>query len=276
MLRIDKSGPGKSLNIQTEGELDLVNLLQVVRRQKWVIAAVAGAVASLAALYCFVATPQYTATAELLIDTQQARGLEVMPQLTGVMDSSGIDSQVQILQSERIAKAVIKELKLVEAKKKELEESANSVFNTVAGFVVPFLVSSSPMSDYEIERTQIIDFGKRLRVKRVGLSYVISIEYKAIDAVLSADVANQLAEAYIVDQLEAKYQATRRASVWLQDRIAELRDQALAADRAVQDFKAKNNIIDTQRGLISDQQLSELNTQLITARTAVARGAGAL
>ncbi|WP_024278745.1 Wzz/FepE/Etk N-terminal domain-containing protein [Xanthobacter sp. 126] len=270
MLRIDKSGPGKSLNIQTEGELDLVNLLQVVRRQKWVIAAVAGAVASLAALYCFVATPQYTASAELLIDTQQARGLEVMPQLTGVMDSSGIDSQVQILQSERIAKAVIKELKLVEAKKKEIEENGNSVFSSVAGFLLPFLVSNTPMSDYELERTQVIDFGKRLRVKRVGLSYVISIDYRATNAVQAADVANQLAEAYIVDQLEAKYQATRRASVWLQDRIAELRDQALAADRAVQDFKAKNNIIDTQRGLISDQQLSELNTQLITARTAVA------
>lgn len=270
MLRIDKSGPGKSLNIQTEGELDLVNLLQVVRRQKWVIAAVAGAVASLAALYCFVATPQYTASAELLIDTQQARGLEVMPQLTGVMDSSGIDSQVQILQSERIAKAVIKELKLVEAKKKEIEENGNSVFSSVAGFLLPFLVSNTPMSDYELERTQIIDFGKRLRVKRVGLSYVINIDYRATNAVQAADVANQLAEAYIVDQLEAKYQATRRASVWLQDRIAELRDQALAADRAVQDFKAKNNIIDTQRGLISDQQLSELNTQLITARTAVA------
>ncbi|MFG1188893.1 MULTISPECIES: polysaccharide biosynthesis tyrosine autokinase [Xanthobacter] len=270
MLRIDKSGPGKSLNIQTEGALDLVNLLQVVRRQKWVIAIVAGALASLAALYCFVATPQYTASAELLIDTQQARGLEVMPQLTGVMDSSGIDSQVQILQSERIAKAVIKELKLVEAKKKEIEENGNSVFSSVAGFLLPFLVSNTPKSDYELERTQIIDFGKRLRVKRVGLSYVINIDYRSADPTQAADVANQLAEAYIVDQLEAKYQATRRASVWLQDRIAELRDQALAADRAVQDFKAKNNIIDTQRGLISDQQLSELNTQLITARTAVA------
>ncbi|UDQ88148.1 AAA family ATPase [Xanthobacter autotrophicus] len=270
MLRIDKSGPGKSLNIQTEGELDLVNLLQVVRRQKWVIAAVAGAAASLAALYCFVASPQYTANAELLIDTQQARGLEVMPQLTGLMDSSGIDSQVQILQSERIAKAVIKELKLVEAKKKEIEENGNSVFSTVAGFLLPFLDSNTPMSDYELERKLIIDFGRRLRVKRVGLSYVISIDYVATNAVQAADIANQLAEAYIVDQLEAKYQATRRASVWLQDRIAELRDQALAADRAVQDFKAKNNIIDTQRGLISDQQLSELTTQLITARTAVA------
>ncbi|MFG1266193.1 polysaccharide biosynthesis tyrosine autokinase [Xanthobacter aminoxidans] len=270
MLRVDKSGPETSLRIESESELDLVYLRQIVRRQKWAIAAVAGLVASLGALYCFVATPQYTASAELLIDTQQARGLEVMPQLAGVMDSSGIDSQVQILQSGRIAMAVIKDLKLVEARKQRIEENGTSILSNTLGFVLPFLFRSAPLSDYEIERAQIDDFGDRLRVKRVGMSYVIGIDYKAPDPQLAADVANQLAEAYIVDQLEAKYQATRRASVWLQDRIAELRDQALAADRAVQDFKAKNNIIDTQRGLISDQQLSELNTQLITARTSVA------
>ncbi len=270
MLRIDKSGPENSLRIQNESELDLVYLLQVLRRQKWVIATVACAVVSLAALYCFIVTPQYTASAELLIDTQQARGLEVMPQLTGIMDSAGIDSQVQILQSERIAKAVIKELKLVEAKKKAIEENGSSIVQTVGGFLFPFLVRTTPLSDYEIERAQVDDFVDRLKVKRVGMSYVIGIDFKTADPVMAADVANQVAEAYIVDQLEAKYQATRRASVWLQDRIAELRDQALAADRAVQDFKARNNIIDTQRGLISDQQMSELNTQLITARTAVA------
>lgn len=270
MLRIDKSTPDNSLRIQHDTELDLVYLLQVARRQKIVIAAVAGVVISLAALYCFIATPQYTASAELLIDSQQARGLEVMPQLTGMMDSSAIDSQVQILRSERIAKSVIKELKLVEREKKDLEDRGNSFLSNTIGVVFPFLVRSAPLSDFEIERAQIEDFANRLIVRRIGNSFVIELDYRAPDAELASDVANQVAEAYIVDQLEAKYQATRRASVWLQDRIAELRDQALAADRAVQDFKAKNNIIDTQRGLISDQQMSELNTQLINARTAVA------
>lgn len=270
MLRIDKTSPDLSARIQSKSEIDLVLLLQVVRRQKWLIAAVAGVGASLAAIFCFLSTPQYSASAELLIDTQQARGLEALPQLAGMMDSSAIDSQVQILHSERIAKAVIKGLKLVEAKKERLAQDSQSVLSSTLGVVLPFLFRSAPLSDYEIERSQIDDFGGRLQVRRVGLSYVIGIEFRAANATLAAEVANQVAEAYIVDQLEAKYQATRRASVWLQDRIAELRDQALAADRAVQDFKAKNNIIDTARGLVSDQQLSELNTQLITARTSVA------
>ncbi|MFG1212119.1 polysaccharide biosynthesis tyrosine autokinase [Xanthobacter flavus] len=270
MLRIDNSTADNTHRIQRENELDLVYLLQVARRQKVVIGIAAGVVICLAALYCLIATPQYTASAELLIDSQQARGLEVMPQLTGIMDSSAIDSQVQILQSERISKAVIKELKLVDRKKRELEDQASGFWFRTLGFVLPFLVRTTPFSDFEIERAQIEDFSNRLKVRRVGNSYVIELDYKAPDQQLAADVANQVAEAYIVDQLEAKYQATRRASVWLQDRIAELRDQALAADRAVQDFKAKYDIIDTQRGLISDQQMQELTTQLITARTAVA------
>ncbi|MGA2129922.1 MAG: polysaccharide biosynthesis tyrosine autokinase, partial [Xanthobacteraceae bacterium] len=82
----------------------------------------------------------------------------------------------------------------------------------------------------------------------------------------AARVANAIADAYIVEQLDTKYQATRRASVWLQERIAELRNQSNTAAREVQDYKAKNSIIDTgARGLLSDLQLQEFNTQMIAA-----------
>ena len=49
-------------------------------------------------------------------------------------------------------------------------------------------------------------------------------------------------------------------------RLAELRTQTQAADRAVQDFKANSNIIETPQGLVSEQQLAEVSTQLTTAR----------
>ncbi len=52
----------------------------------------------------------------------------------------------------------------------------------------------------------------------------------------------------------------------MQDRIHELRDQSTAAQRAVADFKAKNNIVDTGGRLMTDQQLSEINTQYILAQ----------
>jgi succinoglycan biosynthesis transport protein ExoP len=49
-----------------------------------------------------------------------------------------------------------------------------------------------------------------------------------------------------------------------------LRDQASAAERAVVDFKTKNNIVDTGGRLMNEQQLAELNSALIQARAQTA------
>ena len=59
-------------------------------------------------------------------------------------------------------------------------------------------------------------FSKRMIVKRIGLTYIIQIAFKSPNPDRAAQIANAIAEAYIDDQLQAKYQATRRASVWLQ------------------------------------------------------------
>ena len=112
-------------------------------------------------------------------------------------------------------------------------------------------------------------FQDRLEVKRVGLSYVIQIGFRSLKPERAEQIANAIAEAYINDQLDAKYQATRRASTWLQDRIRELREQASTAERAVVEFKTKNNIVKTggpAGTLMSDQQVSELNSQLVIGR----------
>ena len=110
-------------------------------------------------------------------------------------------------------------------------------------------------------------------VNRVGETYVLDIGYTALNPNLAAKMANAIADAYIEDQLETKYQTTRRANVWLQDRIKELRAQAAAADRAVSDYKEKNKIIDLGGGgtrLLGEEQVAQLNAQLISARTATA------
>ena len=109
---------------------------------------------------------------------------------------------------------------------------------------------------------------------------MLDIAYTSLSPARAAGIANAVADAYITDQLESKYQATRRASAWLQDRIKELRGQASIADRAVLEYKERNNIVDvggtmaTGGGagsrLLGEQSLSELNTQLSSARNTTA------
>ena len=52
----------------------------------------------------------------------------------------------------------------------------------------------------------------------------------------------------------------------MQDQIAELKEQSAGADRAVEAFKEKNNMISADGKLVNEQQVAELSTQLVGAK----------
>src|SRR3979490_429203 len=94
------------------------------------------------------------------------------------------------------------------------------------------------------------------------------MQYTPLSRQKAATIANAVADAYIEDQLQAKFEATRRASEWLEQRIAELRQQASDAYKAVQDYKSENSIIIGVDGkLASEGQLDQLGTALAKARS---------
>ncbi|MGO7594059.1 chromosome partitioning protein ParA, partial [Rhizobium leguminosarum] len=100
---------------------------------------------------------------------------------------------------------------------------------------------------------------------RVGKSYVLDVSYTSQSPDLARDIAAAIADVYLVDKLNSKYEATLRAGEWLQERIEELRQQALDTDLSVQKFRSEHGLVEAVSGtLISDQQLSEINWVLIS------------
>ena len=187
------------------------------------------------------------------------------------IDTAQVETQVEILKSENIGLSVIKDLKLTE------DPEFVGPGGGLVGRILGLLASPKLQSETALGREALGTFLANRAISRVGRTYVLDIGYTSLSAGRSSAVANAIADAYIVDQLEAKYQATRRASVWLQDRIRELRQQASDADRAVLDYKEKNNIVSVGQNssangggprLLGEQQIEELNTQLGSARAA--------
>src|SRR5262249_42287860 len=106
-----------------------------------------------------------------------------------------------------------------------------------------------------------------IQLNRVGGSYLIKVDLSSHDRSKAVKIANAVADQYIANEVDAKYQAVRHAADWLQERLQTLHTQSLAAERAVVEFKAKNNIVVAAQGKsLSDQQVDELNSQLTTAR----------
>ncbi|MBP0110356.1 polysaccharide biosynthesis tyrosine autokinase [Bradyrhizobium vignae] len=247
----------------------LTSYLDIIRRQFPTMVAIVSACVILALLYLFTAAPLFTSTASMVIDTRKVQLFQQQSVLGDIgVDSASVETQIEILKSENISLAVIRDLHLIEDP--EFTGSGGGLVGAMLGSVTGLFSSSHTASEYEMIRTALGRFERSRTIKRLGLTYVMEIGVTSRDPAKAARIANAIADAYIVDQLEAKYQTTRRASVWLQDRIKELRTQASGAQKAVVDFKAANNIVDTGKGLMNQQQLAEVNTQLIMAHAATA------
>ena len=174
-----------------------------------------------------------------------------------------VESQVEVLKSENIARAVVKENHLTEDP--DIVGPGNDLWGTVTAaiFGAP---PPEVRSETELTKRAIGAVMGGVTAKRVGLTYVIEVGFQSKSPDGAAQIANAVVEAYIRDQLDAKFQATGRATAWLQDHIAELKEQSAIADRAVEDFKEKNNMISADGRLVNEQQVGELSSQLVLAK----------
>lgn len=240
----------------------LLELQGFLRRQLNVILCALVGMVTLALLYLATAPASYTATATMIIDTRKVQLFQQQSLFNDIpIDSGTIESQVEILKSENIALKVIKDLHLDDD-----PEFVGPTGTGVSSAVASLFGGDTPKSELEKTREAVRAFQNKLGIRRVGLTYVMELSFRSFNPDRSAEIANAVANAYVVDQLEAKYQAAKRAGVWLQDRLRELREQASAADRAVVDFKTKNDIVDAGGRLMNEQQLAELNSQLSIAK----------
>ncbi|MGY2046797.1 GumC family protein [Methylobacterium sp. JK268] len=216
---------------------------------------------AVAAAVVQLSVPTYVATAQLLIEAQRQQPLGWFEpgMLDLTLDNAQVESQVEVLRSERISGAVAADLKLTE----DAEFRADDV--------------SGPARDAaEQTRRTISLLSRAVGVRRVGQSYVIEITASSRRPDRAAEIANAYTGAYLRDQFEAKAQAARTGADWLKIRIDELRETLGEASRAVEDFRTRNDLVTASGNLLIEQQLSEMNSQLIAARAQTAQAAAKL
>ena len=253
--------------VSESADLSLMRMLDLVQRWRGLFLASIAACLLIAICYIVLPPSHYTASATMLIDSNTSRGIDPLAALNLAGDAPLVDTQVEILKSENIARAVITRLKMLENER----YLAPIGFGSVLGGIKNLFKSEEPRSEEEKLRGAVGVFSKRLEVRRLGRTYAFEIEFTSVDPELAAQVANAVVETYVIDQLDAKFSASQRASLWLQERLRELGKQANDAERAVVEFKNKNNIVESGKGLLmNEQQLSEVNSQLVTARASTA------
>ncbi len=216
------------------------------------------------ALYLYLAPPTYTGSTTMMIETRNSQILQKSPVGELRPDAAWIESQIGILRSPSVAAYVVKQLRLAEDPQ---FIRSDGLFDKLLARLGWGSGSTEPTSDAERVGAAIGVVLGGLDVRRLGQSYLMKIDFSSHNREHAAKVAGAMIDAYIFDQLNSKYQANRRAGDWLQERLQALREQAAAAERAVLEFKAKNNIVSAGGGtLMNEKQLTEMSSQVAAAR----------
>jgi len=259
-----------------------------LRRRKFLILGTMAVLLLLTWLVVERMTPLYTATATVMIEPRQERTLDVEAVVSGLPpDVETLQGEIAIIQSRGLAEKVIAKLSLDRLPEFNPQVAALQDRDTgpltwiadrlsdagswIAGLFGPDRPEAATTDANADLRTRIVNtFLNKLQAAPRGRSRVIEINFTSEDRQRAALIANTLAELYVLEQLEAKYEATQRATRWLNERLADLRARTEASERAVEEFRARSGLVQGENATLAAQELSRLNAELVLLRSQTA------
>jgi succinoglycan biosynthesis transport protein ExoP len=271
---------------------DARSFLRMLNRRKWHLAGMTALVCAVAGLFLALLTPEYRATALVLLDTRKARVTNTPDVVGGLtLDIPAMQTEIEVLRSVSLLGRVADKLRLdqdpeygakpistlglamrevrsiyerwigVDADKGRAQHGRDLQLDArgLAGFDAQAIDNSRRARAIELLES-------RLRVATRGRSYVIAVSLDSAIPAKAKRIVESITDFYVVDQLQAKLEANKRATEFFNDRLAELKRKVEAAERAVATYREKSGLTIGKDWTIASQSLSELNTQLIQAR----------
>ena len=257
---------------------DFKTFINMAKRRRIVIFGCTALLTFLAVTVILNLTPVYTAEAIVMLNTRKSQVVDLQAVLSGLQsDEAAMRTEVEVVKSRALVQRVVDELGLISnplLNSRLAPETYWQKINPIDKIRSAIQGRDSTDSEDRGATPEQLRADNDAVVSRVisnldifndGRSYVLKVRYQAADPRLAAKIANAFADDYLKSQLEAKYEATKRATDWLNTHLADLRIKVETSDRAVQQYIAEHDLVGLHDQTVITQQLSELNSQLTIA-----------
>ena len=257
---------------------------QTIADNKWRIALFTIMVLLAAFFIINSLTPQYKATATILIERKETQVVPV-DELYGLNSESDeyLATEFEVLKSRPLAEKVVRKLGLAD-EASLVGEEGNPATSGVTGIKDKLLglvglgkseEESARVAEVEREiarRELLKDYTERLTILPLRKTQLVEVSFEAPTPMLARDIANAHAEAYIESDLEARLQRTRTAASWLAGQVQGLRGDLNQAKTDLAAYLQAENIIDIDDDVtqIVSQELQELQAQMVASRSRLA------
>lgn len=187
---------------------------------------------------------QYTASTAIVIDVKSPDPIAGMV-LPGLHAPGYMATQVDIINSDRVAQRVVKLLRMNESP--VIQEQ--------------WMEATEGKGEIIVWLAELLK--KKLDVRPSRESNVINIQYSGADPGFTAAVANAFVGAYIDINLELKVEPARQYAGWFEDQTKTLRDKLEKAQQVFSAYQQETGILATDERLDYEvSKLNELSTQL--------------
>jgi capsular exopolysaccharide synthesis family protein len=276
-------GPGR------EG-FTLDQIRTVLRRHLSLIVTVVAVGTGLATLAGYKLTPEYTATAEVVIDRSDAALLDVLDEDQGrALADSTVETEIELITSRSLLGRVMADQGLFDDPELRPPDAGGGSGPTIAlpeplrtvsswlplswlvgaGFAEDGPPTRAAEKRLDVAVATLDRFARQVEIEQAGGSHVIDINFTSRDPEKAARIANGIADAYVNAQVERKRRAAGSAASWLADRLTELQHAVENAEKAVAQFRATNGLFNSEAGdggTLNDQKILDLNRQLVALR----------
>jgi polysaccharide biosynthesis transport protein len=227
--------------------INLKDLWAIVLKRRWVVVAFFSVLVVIVGIGTIVQTPLYRATATIAIMPERPKVLQFqeVDEISGGgsywMYQDYFNTQLRIIRSVATARAVVDRLGLT------VEAADGSIVPMPLGRIVA-----------------------NMDVDAVRDSQIVRISYTDPDPQQAADIAQTIAEVYMEQNLNHRVDLTRQAVDWLSERLTELKQDLVANETKIFDFKNENRLVtlDERYNLLLHRlvEMNNAHARLLTAR----------
>ncbi|MGB8953097.1 MAG: polysaccharide biosynthesis tyrosine autokinase [Candidatus Aminicenantales bacterium] len=263
-------------------EVDLLEYWRIILKRKWVIVSAVAALVALAAIFSFTATPLYKAKASILIEEQGSNILNIQDLLNSSSyynsDFKGtyFNTQLKLLTSRSLAERVVKKLSL--ASRPEFQNNRNfragllTAIKNVLSFRWIFSVQK-PDSAEESTLAEPDPYAfyangllRDLSVEPVPETQLVEVGYTSPYSQLSAEITNTFVEEFINYSVERRFEATQQTSEFLNEQIAQLREDLATKERELQKYGEEKKLILNEKESNVVSKFNEVSTAYTEAQ----------
>lgn len=230
-------------------ELNLLEILGGIKRRFYLIIAFTLLFTIFGLLIISVSPRKFEAQTLLTLETSdhfRPDNNNASPNLLPPAESVLL-SHVEMLQSQDMAQNIVDDLKLDQDQRF-------------------WHKSARPQDNGEARQKALLAVANNVNIKPIGRSLVIEISYKHPDAEMAAMIVNRYAEIFQEQQIKEKIAQSKYTGIWLERRLEILNKKLRESARAVEEYRAKEDLIDGAKAEITSQQISDISSQLMQAQ----------